>query len=201
VTDEAILEKTRRRYSLPPKFILTLTKRGGSDRKNLGQVFKGYARYHAMAADPYPLVIGGKDCHLFRAEYGVPATGYGEAIHFPGWLDQQDLPAIYSLAGLYLYPSNLEAFPIPVTEAMACGAPIVTSDANGLREIAGDACLLTDPSDADAIAQAIGRVLADSALASTLSAKGLERSRQFTWEACAKKTLAILESLDNGSRA
>jgi glycosyltransferase involved in cell wall biosynthesis len=195
VTDKAILQKVRDRYHLPEKFILTLTKRGGDGRKNLGQIFQAYARYHGQVKTPHKLVVGGKDCHLFRAEYGLPMEGYGQDILFPGWMAQEDLPAVYSLADLYLYPSNLEAFPIPITEAMACGTPIITSNANGLKEIAGDAALLVNPSDTQAISEAITRVLSDSHLRATLSAKGLARSSQFTWEACAKKTLAVMESL------
>jgi glycosyltransferase involved in cell wall biosynthesis len=195
ITDPATLQEVRSRYNLPEKFMLTLTKRGGGGRKNLGRIFEAYARYHAQAKVPRKLVIGGKDCHLFRAEYGVPEDGYGQDILFPGWIDQKDLPAVYSLADLFLYPSNLEAFPIPITEAMACGTPIVTSDANGLEEIAGDAALLVDPRDAESIAEAMHRVLSDSELRATLSAKGLARSHMFTWEACAAKTLSILEGL------
>jgi glycosyltransferase involved in cell wall biosynthesis len=195
ITDSSSLQAVKARYDLPDRFILTLTKRGGGERKNLGQVFRAYARYHEHEERPYKLVVGGKDCHLFRAEYEVPEDGYGQDILFPGWIDQQDLPAVYSQAGLYLYPSNVEAFPIPLTEAMACGTPIVTSDVNGLAEIAGDAALLVDPRDAEAIAGTVRRVLSDAELRATLSAKGLARSRMFTWEACATKTLAILEGL------
>ena len=189
------LQEVKARYNLPDKFILTLTKRKGDGRKNLGQVFKSYAHYHNQAKTPHKLVIGGKDCHLFRAEYGIPETSYGQDILFPDWIDQADLPAVYSLADLYLYPSNLEAFPIPITEAMACGTPIVTSNVNGLQEIAGDAALLIDPNDAQAIANAMCQVLSDPTLHARLSAKGIARSSKFTWDACAKKTLTILESL------
>jgi glycosyltransferase involved in cell wall biosynthesis len=195
ITDVSTLQQARTRYGLPEDFILTLTKRGGGDRKNLGRVLESYARYHEQVERPYKLVVGGKDCHLFRAEYGVPQDGYGEDILFPGWIGQNDLPAVYSLASLYLYPSNVEAFPIPLTEAMACGTPIVTSDVNGLEEIAGDAALLVNPRDVESIADAVRQVLSDSELRATLSAKGLARSSLFTWEACATKTLAILESL------
>ncbi|HKJ38999.1 MAG TPA: glycosyltransferase family 1 protein, partial [Anaerolineales bacterium] len=137
ITDPAVLQKVKAKYKLPDNFILTLTKRKGGGRKNLGQVFKAYARYHDQTNMPHKLVIGGKDCHLFRDEYGIPADGYGKDILFPDWIDQTDLPAVFSLASLYLYPSNLEAFPIPLTEAMACGTPILTSNVNGLKEIAG----------------------------------------------------------------
>ncbi len=193
VTDPQQLQAVKTRYNLPDKFILTLTKPKGDGRKNLGQILKAYAHYHAQVAEPHKLVIGGKDCDLYRATYAIPADGYGRDILFPGWLDQADLPAIYSLADLYLYPSKLEAFPIPLTEAMACGTPIVTSDVNGLREIAGDAALLIDPTDTAAIADAIGQVLADHEVRASLAQKGLARSAHFSWDHCAQKTLQLLE--------
>ena len=193
ITDPATLRTTKEKYNLPDNFILTLTKRKGGGRKNLGQVFKAYEHYHGQADNPHKLVIGGKDCHLFREEYSIPTDGYGKDILFPDWIDQADMPAVFSLASLYLYPSNLEAFPIPLTEAMACGTPILTSNVNGLKEIAGDAALLMDPNDTESIADSIAQILSDPVLSETLSKKGLERSKLFTWDLCARKTLDVLE--------
>jgi glycosyltransferase involved in cell wall biosynthesis len=193
ITDSRILQSVKEKYNLPDNFILTLTKRKGGERKNLGQVFKAYARYHEQTDAPHKLVIGGKDCHLFREEYVIPTDGYGQDILFPDWIDQADMPAVFSLASLYLYPSNLEAFPIPLTEAMACGTPILTSNVNGLKEIAGDAALLMDPNDTESIANGITKILSDASLRESLSAKGLERSSLFTWDLCASKTLELLE--------
>lgn len=194
--DPERLRAARETYGLPEKFIFTLTKRSGGDkRKNLGQIFSAYERYHQSVETPHSLVVGGKDGHLFRQEYALPADGYGRDVHFPGWIEQKDLPAIYSLADLYLYPSNLEAFPIPITEALACGTPIVTSNANGLEEIAGEAAVLVDPEDALAIAGAIGAVLGDPDLMRNLSEKGLARSERFSWDRCARETLRILENV------
>lgn len=195
VTDLQELRRVKVRYNLPDRFILTLTKRKGDNRKNLGQVFKAYARYHDQTVEPHKLVVGGKDCHLFRDEYALPADGYGQDILFPDWIEQADLPAVFSLASLYLYPSKLEAFPIPLTEAMACGTPILTSNVNGLKEIAGEAALLMDPSDTGSIANGIARILSDPQLSESLSRKGLERSTRFTWDQCAKNTLALLEKV------
>lgn len=193
VINPTILHSVKEKYNLPDKFILTLTKRKGGGRKNLGQVFRAYARYHDQTAHPHKLVIGGKDCHLFRCEYGIPTQDYGRDVFFPDWIDQEDMPAVFSLASLYLYPSNLEAFPIPLTEAMACGTPILTSNVNGLKEIAGNAALLMDPADTESIANGIKQILSDSALREKLTRKGLERSALFTWDLCAKNTLALLE--------
>lgn len=195
ITDKQKLQAVKARYNLPDKFILTLTKLQGDGRKNLAQIFQAYARYHQQAEQPIKLAIGGKDCHQFRDIYNLPDDGYGQDILFPGWIEQADLPAVYSQADLYLYPSNLEAFPIPITEAMACGTPIVTSNVNGLVEIAGDAALFVDPRDSEAIAGAIARVLNDQALQKQLSYKGLTRSTKFSWDRCAANTLAILNDL------
>jgi O-antigen biosynthesis alpha-1,2-mannosyltransferase len=195
VPDERRLQEVRERYRLPEHFILTLTKRGGDARKNLGQIFRSYARYHGSNDNPHKLVVGGKDCHLFREEYAIPDDGWGADVLFPGWMEQRDLPAVYTLADLYLYPTNLEAFPVPITEAMACGTPIITSDVNGPREIAGDAALFIDPDNTDQIAAAIARVLADKELRQELSEKGLSRSTRYSWDKCARETLEAIESV------
>lgn len=201
VEDQSEFNRVRTRYSIPQKFILTLTKcgKGGDRRKNFGQILQAYARYHERESAPHKLVVGGQDCHLLRDEYDIPADGYGQDILFAGWLEQQDLPAIYSMADLYLHPSNLEAFPQPVAEAMSCGTPLITSNTNGLQEIAGNAAVLVDPKDADQIANAICQVLRDVDFQKSLSERGLERSRNYSWDNCARETLAILEeaSRDN----
>jgi glycosyltransferase involved in cell wall biosynthesis len=195
VEDPGEIARVRTRYGLPERFVLTLSKVGDGNRKNFSNIAAAYRIYHGSVASPLPLVVGGKDCSTFRQTYGIPAEGWGANVVFPGWIDQADLPAIYSAAELYLYTSNLEAFPIPITEAMACGTPIVTSDVNGLEEIAGDAALLVDPEQPADIAEAVGRVLADPAMRRSLSLRGLERSKRFSWEKCSRETLEILESL------
>jgi glycosyltransferase involved in cell wall biosynthesis len=193
VNDSSTLRRVKQKYNLPDQFILTLSKYGGGGRKNIEGIFKAYQLVHGKI--PHNLVVGGKDCFKFRQDYGITEDGYGKDILFPDWIDQSDLPAIYSLASLYLYPSNLEAFPIPITEAMACGTPIITSRANGLEEIAGSAALLVNPDDPEEVADAVQQVLTNPALQATLSAAGLERSKQFSWKRCAKETLNILHSL------
>lgn len=193
VTDAGELRRVRERYALPPQFILSLSKVAGGERKNIGGVFEAYRALHGTV--PQSLVVGGKDCHLFRGMYGVPAEGWGADVHFPGWIEQEDLPAVYSLADLYLYPSRLEAFPIPLTEAMACGVPIVTSRANGLEEIAGEGAVLVAPEDPLDIARAARVLLTDPEVHARVSAAGLERSRRYSWDRCARETLAVLEQV------
>jgi glycosyltransferase involved in cell wall biosynthesis len=191
--DPSRLREVKTRYDLPDRFIFTLAKYGDGGRKNIEGVLQAYRSVHDKI--PHRLVVGGKDGHRFREDYDIPEAGYGKDILFAGWIEQEDLPVFYSLADLFLYPSNVEAFPIPITEAMACGTPIITSNANGLQEIVGDAALLVDPRHPDEIARAIKQLLSDPRLQHALSAKALERANMFRWERCATETLAILESL------
>lgn len=197
VNDDDRLAQVRERYALPETFILTLTKLSGSERKNFDTILKAYAEYHAGRPDPVKLVVGGKECKRLRDIYTIPDHGYGRDIVFPGWIKQEDLPAVYSQARAFFYPSNLEAFPIPLTEAMTCGVPIITSNVNGLEEIAGEAAVYVDPSDPGEAARGLTRVLEDDDYATELSAKALARSRRFDWEKCARETLDLLTSLDH----
>jgi glycosyltransferase involved in cell wall biosynthesis len=205
VTDERVLRDVRDRYRLPERFVFTLTKVGGDRRKNFGQVVRAYARYYARAKQrsrtdrPHELVVGGEGCDCLRERYGIPADGWGASVRFPGWIAQEDLPAVYSLASVYLYPSNLEAFPIPVTEAMACGTPVITSNTNGLQEIAGNGALLVDPENDREIAAALDRVLGDASLQRALGERGLKRSRRYNWDKCAAETLQALERAGKSS--
>lgn len=198
VHDTEVLDRVRTRYELREPFILTLSKVDGGERKNMAGILAAFRRLHGSI--PHRLVIGGRDCDRFRSMYGIPETGWGASISFPGWINQEDLPAVYSLADLYLYPSNLEAFPIPVTEAMACGVPVVTSRTNGLREIAAEGAVLVDPDDPTDIARGVLDVLGNPERQARVAAAGLEHVRQYSWEKCAGETLAVLERAGRGTR-
>ncbi len=193
IDDTGRLQATRRKYDLPERFILTLSKYPGGDRKNIDGILEAYRLMHGQT--DCKLVVAGKDCFHFRTDYGIPADGYGADIIFPGYVDQMDLPSIYSMADVFLYPSKMEAFPVPITEALACGTPIVTSTLNGLREIAADAALAVDAFDPKDIAAGVLRVLSDDHLRTGLAERALERSRHFSWDKCARETLNVLENL------
>jgi glycosyltransferase involved in cell wall biosynthesis len=195
--DAARTEEVKRRYALPERYILTLSGGDRAERKNFGAILEAFKRVHAQS--PCALVVAGRGCEEFRTRYGIPDAGWGRDVHFPGWVDQADLPVFYRQAELFLYPSNMEAHPIPVTEALATGTPIVTSNAYGLKELAGDAALLVDPSDPEAIAAAVLKLVSDAGLRDALKVKAEARSKLFDWDVCAEKTLAILERV--GQRA
>jgi glycosyltransferase involved in cell wall biosynthesis len=193
ITNENLINKIKNKYNLPEKFILSLSGYDRGMRKNIDRLLEAYKIFHGKTT--HKLVIGGKDCEKFKADYGITDNGFGKDIIFPGWIPQEELPVFYTLADLYLYPSNAEAFPIPITEALACGTPIVTSNVNGLVEIAGDAALFVNPENPDEIADAMKKVLTDRELQNLLSHKGLERAKFFNWEKCARENLKIIEKV------
>ncbi|HVE92695.1 MAG TPA: glycosyltransferase family 1 protein [Actinomycetota bacterium] len=103
--------------------------------------------------------------------------------------------ALYAGAEAFLFPSLAEGFGLPVVEAMACGAPVVTSDRSSLPEVAGDAAVLCDPDDEDSIGRALSKILRDPALAADLRARGFARASQFTWDRTARETAAVYRGL------
>jgi glycosyltransferase involved in cell wall biosynthesis len=127
----------------------------------------------------------------YEAELRAEASrlGVGDAVAFPGYVDEPDLEGLYAVAAALVFPSLNEGFGLPVLEAMARGVPVVTSSLSSLPEVAGDAALLVDPRSVDAIAAATTRVLTDAALRERLVQAGLQRPAAFSWERTAAGTL------------
>ena len=138
------------------------------------------------------LVIAGKaqwrESEVFQA---VQQAGLEGRVVFPGYVDDVDLPALYSAATVFVYPSLYEGFGLPPLEAMACGTPVISTRAASLPEVVGDAALLVEPTDTAALAQALHAVLTQPALHADLCERGLSRAAQFSWERCAAETLAV----------
>jgi glycosyltransferase involved in cell wall biosynthesis len=197
ISDPSILANIRLKYHLPEKFILTVIRYDPgtkNTRKNFGGMIQAYKVCQERGIH-HKFVVVGKDCHLYADEYNVRGMGLAEDVIFPGYVEQSDLPALYSLAGLYLYPTLIEAFPVPICEALACGCPIVTSKDTGLKEIAGDAAVLVNPADPYEIADGVCQLLADEQLRGSVRTKGFERAKRFSWDKCGRETLAVLKSL------
>jgi glycosyltransferase involved in cell wall biosynthesis len=116
--------------------------------------------------------------------------GIEARVHLPGWLEDADLESLYRLACCVALPSRLEGFGMPVLEAMARGVPVACSNRTALPEVAGDAAILFDPDDEEAVTAALARLLRDEALRRELAARGLARAALFTWEATAEATVA-----------
>jgi len=158
-------------------------------RKNTALVVKCYLSLRrANAIQEQLVILGLKDLSAL----GLSPAESQEAqawLHFPGYVPAQDIPAYYRHAKAFLFPSLYEGFGIPLLEAMACGTPIITSNTTSLPEIAGDAALLIDPKDGEALKKTILDLLGDSSLGTALVAKGTGRIRDFTWNHTAEQVL------------
>jgi glycosyltransferase involved in cell wall biosynthesis len=189
----------RRKYALPPAYVLYL----GSNKphKNLVRLINSKSQTLAPAVTSagvanFKLVIAGHwEERYGEAKRRVEELGLGEEVIFVGAVDEEDLPALYSGAALFVFPSEYEGFGLPALEAMACGSPVVCSNTSSLPEVAGEAALLVDPTDVDALAAATGRVLADVGLRQAMREKGLAQAARFSWERTARETLAVYESV------
>jgi glycosyltransferase involved in cell wall biosynthesis len=116
-------------------------------------------------------------------------------VRFLGFLPDETLAVVYRLAAVFVFPSLYEGFGLPPLEAMACGTPVVTSNVSSLPEVVGDAALLVDPYSAEAIADAMRRVLTDTSLRSDLRARGLARAGEFSWEQSARRVREIYDEV------
>jgi glycosyltransferase involved in cell wall biosynthesis len=204
VEDPVVLETARAKYNLPEHFLLTVIRYDPGrkkHRKNFRNMVKGFARCREKYGIPHKWIVVGKNCEKYGEETDLAALGVEEDVIFPGYVEQEDLPALYTLADLYLYATIIEAFPIPITEAMSCGCPIVTSKGTGLEELAGEAARLVDPYDIDEIAENIYQVLGDADCQKRLTRNGLERAQLFDWEKCARETLEVFERCVDGKIA
>ena len=189
--EPARLAAVRAKYALPDRFLLY----AGAiyPPKNFTRLVRAYARVGPERGIPL-VVAGGENRFLSEGELKEPETlGIGDWVRWPGWVEQQELAAFYMLADALLLPSLFESCGLPVLEAMAAGCPVVTADRYGTKELAEGAAMLVDPEDVESIAEGIRRVLEDDALRAQVIAAGKERSRQFTWDRCARGTLAALE--------
>ncbi len=189
ITDRARLDAIRAKYALPPKFVLYV---GTIEpRKNLSRLVAAFADARAHGI-PHHLVCVGPYGWSSRDLSGrIERLGIKDAVHFTGYVDFDDLPAIYSLGDVFVFPSLYEGFGLPVVEAMACGIPVLTSNTSSLGEIAGDAAETIDPTSTDAVADALYRLATDPERRVDLVRRGLERSRRFSWAQAAKDMLAV----------
>ncbi len=185
---EGVLATARDRYGLPERYVLYLGI--NKPHKNLVRLVEAFSKVETS----YPLVLAGREDPRYpQAREAVARLGVEERVIFLGEVADGDLPALYSGATLFVFPSLYEGFGLPVLEAMACGTPMVCSKASSLPEIVGSAALMVDPFDTASLAEAMGRALGDGSLRATMREKGLERAAGFTWERTARETLSIYE--------
>ena len=159
-------------------------------RKNYATLIRAFA----TLGPGIQLAIAGGRGWLYQNVF-EEAEKQGGRVQILGLVDDEDLPALYRNAALFALPSLYEGFGLPVLEAMACGTPVVCSDRSSLPEVAGDAALLVDPTDVDAISAAMTRALTDDGLRAEMVSRGLTQASRFTWERAARQLLSVVNSL------
>lgn len=191
VVDPERLAHVRDRYGLPERYVLTVT--SYDPRKNFETLLKVVRR--SREQEDVHLVVAGKDCDRYRGDYDFSGNGLERAVHFLGWVDQQDLPGLYSAADAFVFPSVYEEFGIPVVEALSCGCPVVSSSTGAIPSLVGEAGLLCDPFDDETMARNLVRILSSEAERDRFRQDGLKRAELFSWDKAARATLEILETV------
>lgn len=162
-------------------------------RKNLFRLLEAWRRIEAKVPKDIWLFIAGAKGNV-SVFNDVKLDVISSRVHFLGRIEDRYLPALYSGALAFVYMSEYEGFGLPPLEAMACGAPVITSNTTALPEVVGEAGLMVSPYDVDAIAEAMLKLIGDSELQSTLKQKGIERARAYTWRRTAELTRQVLQA-------
>lgn len=193
VSDPVIRAEVRQKYKLPEEYILYVGL--VEPRKNLPLLIKSFKALVERGVHHQLVIVGRFGWMYQEVLQQIEALGVKEKVHFTGYLPSQDLPMVYNLASVFVYPTLYEGFGLPALEAMACGTPVITSEISSLPEIVGDAGLLVPPGDERALSEAIFETLSSHTLQKQLAMKGIQRASQFTWERTAQETLHVYESV------
>jgi glycosyltransferase involved in cell wall biosynthesis len=177
---------------LPERFLLFVGTL--EPRKNLPVLLQAYAAVRASLGMPL-VVVGGKGWLYDPIFAMVEELGLREHVRFTGFVPQEDLALWYNAAAALVYPSLYEGFGFPPLEAMQCGTPVVTSNATSLPEVVGDAALTVNPTNVEALSEALETVVHDQALRAELRERGFLQARTFSWERAAQATHAILHTV------
>lgn len=202
VTDAAKLASVRQQYGLSETYLLYVGTL--QPRKNLVRLVQAFAALLQNPPEPalpsnLQLALAGQKGWLAdEIERSIHELGLTERVALPGYVPDEDLPALLSGATAFCFPSLYEGFGLPVLEAMACRVPVVCANSSSLPEVAGDAALLVDPLSVDDIAAGLFRILTDGDLRHTLVGRGLDQIQRFSWARCAAGVLQVLEEVGRG---
>lgn len=195
VGDEAFKEKCRARFDIGMPFILSVG--GETPLKNITNLLEAFARLKRKKDIPHKLVITGIRDPKIKAQHleHIERLGIIGDVSVLGYVENEDLVALYNLAALFVYPSLFEGFGFPPLEAMACGVPVAASNATSIPEVVGDAALLFDGRVVEDMSDKMYGLLSSPELQQSLRARGLKRVTEFKWEDTAKKTLEVYRSV------
>ena len=181
-------EDLRTRLEIPdPYFLVVGTIEA---RKNLERLIAAYALL-PRPGRPYLVLAGGRGYQYDRVLEAVHAYHVQDQVRMLGYVEEADLPLLYSGALSLLFPSRYEGFGLPILEAMACGCPVLTSHCGSMAEVAGDAAVLVDPIETESITDGMTMLMQKPTLRDDLVNRGFARARQFSWHAAAEQTLAV----------
>lgn len=198
-SNQAGVAAVRARHDIGGPYILSLGTL--QPRKNYVRLIEAFRILKDTSDIPHRLVIGGGPGWLYEPIYETIETlGLQDEVRMLGYVDEGDLPALYTGADVFCFPTLYEGFGIPVLEAMACGTPVVASNTSSLPEAAGDAALLMSPTDTEAMAEALGRVITDTDLREHLIQSGLVQCQRFSWSDSARDLhMAYMDLLHGGN--
>lgn len=200
VIDPDQIVEVRQKYQLPKHYVLHL---GNTDpRKNTARVLKAFDKYLKSTTEDIKLVLVGLDkpkLHEILNHLGL-VEELNDKIVLTGYVADSDLPVIFNLSELFLFPSLREGFGIPIIEAMACGVPVITSDTSSMPEVAGDAAYLVDPFSTESIFNGMIKILTNESFKNNLIQKGFQRFSSFSWENAAKSVLEIYQKFNHNNK-
>ena len=188
VPTEEEIASVRERYQLAHRYVLYVG--NIKPHKNLVRLIEAFSGLRQLEGfdDVKLLIIGDQISKLPALRRAVHSHKLHKQVRFLGYLSDDSLAILYSLASVFVFPSLYEGFGLPPLEAMACGAPVVTSNVSSLPEVTGDAAVLVDPENVESIVDGMRRVLSDPELAQEMRKKGLVRAREFSWERSVART-------------
>jgi glycosyltransferase involved in cell wall biosynthesis len=198
--DNLTIEKTRSKYKIPPgRYVLSVCTL--EPRKNLAHLIRCFAQLieQEKLTDLHLVLVGnlGWKYESIFAEL-TSAQGLRDRIIITGFVGDDDMAALYSGSLFFAYPSFYEGFGLPPLEAMQCGTPVITSNTSSLPEVVGDAGIMVDPQDGDALCQAMLKLASDANLRAAMSQKSLQQATQFSWTGCADQTITAYQAAVSG---
>ena len=181
-----------KKYQLPRSYLFYVG--NISKHKNVDKIIEAFKKIKSKTN--YKLVIAGKLSFGSKdIKKKIKDLDLQDDVIFTGYVPEEDLPALYNGASLFVYPSFYEGFGLPPLEAMQCGCPVITSNTSSLPEVVGNAGIMVDPNDVDELAKQMERVLTNRRLQQKMRKAGLKQAKKFSWEKCARETLKVYEEV------
>ena len=189
--DQAYRSAMRSKYGLPDRYLLYVGTL--EPRKNLARLIRAFWRLRQQGFRYQLLLVGPSGWHMNGFDSEIEQLDLQDSVRMLGYVPAEDLPGIYALASVFVFPSLYEGFGLPPLEAMACGVPVLTSNNSSLAEICGEAAHLVNPRDEEELAAGLRDLLRDPEWRADLVRKGRRRARDFSWTKAARQTMALYE--------